>query len=238
MRLFLFCTLFFAALIVSAQQEPFSYLEKITINTPSGIFIKYNKALSEVYNTKFKDLDKNDSFYPEGGPAFYNTKLIKTKIDQSSDKQYYVVYSSGPSGDPQFMFYKTTNTEMPVFRVMALKVYIPGNGNIYVSGHTNNAFNMRRKYKVVNDELVETEQPFYYVGMKTKTLKPINLFASREFKKKTAYLPANYSIEVLLNEKGTAKYLIKTDFGLTGWVDLGSVGMMPDKIDKLYYAGD
>src|SRR6056297_2650610 len=195
MKSLLVLVLLFCSIGLNAQQEPFSYLEKITINQGSDIFIKYNKSGTDVFNTQFKDLDKNDPFYPEGGPDFYNTKLIKTKIDQSSDKEYYVVYSPGPSGDPQFMFYKTTNTEMPVFRVMALKAYIPGNGNIYVSGHTNNAFNMRRKYKVVNDELVETEQPFYYVGLKTKTLKPVDLYASRETKKKIAYLPANYSIE-------------------------------------------
>lgn len=223
-------------LSATAQNEPFSYLEKISINEANNMFVKYNSDLSEVYNQESDDLSASDPLYRK----FFGTKLFKTKIDRSSSDEYYVCFSSGPSGDPHLQFYKVGAVgEYSDFEVNGLQFYIPGNGFIYVSGHTNNAFNMRRKFRVENNELKEEEQPFYYVGLKTKTRKSIKLYDSRELSNPIATLPPSYDVEVLINPKDTRLFLIKTQFGLTGWFEAKHLFPRGQcAIEGLYFAGD
>ena len=94
---------------------------------------------------------KSDPLFVSEGPGTGNTKAMKTKIS-SSGSNYYVVFSSGPSADPEFIFYKDGEFNQAAFSISALDIVIPGNGFIYSSGHTNNMFNKRRKFKVENKE--------------------------------------------------------------------------------------
>lgn len=216
---------------VSAK-EAFSYLKKLKVNSYGDIFIKYNEKSTTVINKELNKLEKGDPLYIDSPMG--ETLLIETTIGSSD--AYSVVYSPGPSADPTFIFYKK-GASKPSFSIPALEVYIPGNGSIYSAGHTNNVFNTRKKFVVKNDKLVEIEQAYYYVGLKTKTLKPIQLYRTKSLTNKIASLPANYSIEVVANEKGSSFYLIKTDFGLLGWVKVESTyGDLT--IEGLSYAGD
>lgn len=218
------------------KQEPFSYLKELAID--NQISIKYNPSVSTVYNKKRSDLDKNDPmFYNEGGPGEEEIKAIQTKISDSGD-DYYIVFTWGPSADPAFHFYKDGQFDQPAFRIAATKLYVTGTGAIYSSGHTNNMFDMRKKYKVANNNLVEVKQPYYHVGLKTKTLKPISLYSTEKLENVVAKLPANYNIEVLVQNPENRLFLITTDFGLTGWVKVESGMRGNASIDKLYYAGD
>ena len=216
----------------SAESEPFNYLEKMNIDKQENIYLKYNQKMAEVFNKKIQDLPKNDPL--RSGEGYL--KLIKTKIN-SSGQLYYVVFSWGPSADPNFQFYKDSDLSRPAFTIYALQVFIPGNGYIYSSGHTNNMFNTRKKYTVENNSLKEIEQAFYYVGLKTKTLEAIKLYRDEQLVKIIANLPKDYNVEVLINKPGTNLFLIKTDFGLTGWIKPEMRGRTT-QIDKLYYAGD
>ncbi len=216
-------------------KEAFSYLQKLNIT--KKISIKYNKDITKIYDETCGKLPKSDPLFVSEGPGTGNTKAMKTKIS-SSGSNYYVVFSSGPSADPEFIFYKDGELNQAAFSISALDIVIPGNGFIYSSGHTNNMFNKRRKFKVENNKLKEIEQAQYYVGLKTKTLKPIILYKSENLKTNIANLPKDYSIEVLLNKRNTGLFLIKTDFGLTGWVKLENQMYGNHAIDKLFYAGD
>jgi hypothetical protein len=216
--------------------EPFGYLSKVEVDKAADIYIKYNSENTEVYNKKVKELPESDPFFPEGGPSMNNIKMLKTKIEPSG-KNYYVVFSYGPSADPSFMFYQQGNFEQPAFTISALQVFIPGNGSLYSSGHTNNLFNTRKKYQVHNNTLKEIEQPFYYVGLETQTSAPVKLYASEQLNDVIANLPADYDMEVLINKKGTNLFLVKTKFGLTGWVKAEMCGLRT-QIDGLDYAGD
>ena len=49
-------------------------------------------------------------------------------------------------------------------------MYVTGNGNLYISGHVNSNFDLKRKLTFTEQNITEVEQPHYYVGLKTKTL--------------------------------------------------------------------
>jgi hypothetical protein len=214
-------------------------LKKLEIDESWGAYLKYNKSTTEVFNIQLKDLDKSDPLYTDFEEAEFDIKAIKTKIDNSSTDEYFVVFSFGLSSDPAFWFYKSDNFEKVAFSVSGLRLYIPGNGSIYVSGHTNNNFDVRKKYQLKDSKLIEIQQPFYYVGLKTKTLKPIKIYDSKKLENVIANLPENYKIEVLLSENDNSSlFLVRTEFGLTGWIDLGYIGQKPDKIDNIFFNGD
>ena len=237
LKLLLFLSLI--SIISFGQNESFNYLDKLELNDTGGALIKYNSTTTVVFNKKLKDLDKLDPLYPDYELIEDDIKTIKTKIDNSSTDEYYVVFTFGLSYDHAFIFYKSDNFDSVAFIIPGLKLYIPGNGCVYVSGHTNNYFNVRKKFQLINNELIEVKQPFYYVGLKTKTLKPIKLYDSKEMVNVIASLPEDYSIEVLLSDGDySTLFLVKTDFGLTGWIDLDYILKKPDKIDKLFFNGD
>lgn len=227
----------------SSDDEPFDYLENLTVFERDYMTteVKYNASQTKVFNQSVSELPEDDPFYyGEGGPSVMNVKVLKTKISPSG-LDYYLIFSPGPSADPSFVFYKEGVYDKAAFNIMGLKVYIPGNGNVYVEGHTNNAFNKRRKFTLSNGEFVEAEQPFYYVGLKTRTLKPVKLYKSRNLLEVIANLPADYSIEVLINDpENSSMFLVKTDFGLTGWIEIPGEYMFGgnELIEGIFYAGD
>lgn len=226
-----------------SDKESFDYLEKLTVFESDNMttVVKYNASQVEVFNKNVSDLPEDDPFYyGEEGPSLNNIKVLKTRISPSGP-YYYVIFSTGPSADPSFIFYKEGAYEKSAFYVMALKIYIPGNGHIYAEGHTNNTFNKRRKFTLSNGEFVEAEQPFYYVGLKTRTLKPVKLYKSKSLSRVIASLPADYSVEVLINDpENSSLFLVKTDFGLTGWIEIPGEYMFGgnELIKGIYYAGD
>ncbi|MCF7886162.1 MAG: hypothetical protein K9M80_06685 [Candidatus Marinimicrobia bacterium] len=61
-----------------------------------------------------------------------------------------------------------------------LRISIPGDGNIYISGHTNNMFNKRRIYHLESNTLKEIKQPFYYVGQEGVLQKDITLYRDQD----------------------------------------------------------
>lgn len=212
--------------------EAFDYLSKLKIN--DYVFIKYRQSTTSVINKELGELEESNPLYRNEGPATGDVLLIETKVNSSD--YYFVVFTWGPSGDPAFKFFKEGKSQ-PSFSIPALAVYITGNGSIYSEGHVNNTFNTRKKFTVRNDKLTEVEQPFYYVGLETQTLQPITLYNNENLSNKVASLPKNYSIEVVAHKKGTSLYLIKTDFGLIGWVKVESTFGNPT-IKGLVFAGD
>ena len=97
-------------------------------------------------------------------------------------------------------------------------------------------FNMRRKFLLKNNSCIEVKQPFYYVGLKTITLKPIQLYRSKEQKEIIAKLFSNSPIEVLINSGEF--YLLKSSFGLVGWIKIPETLIQTSPIKGLYFAGD
>ena len=216
--------------------EAFSYLETLKVGT--NVFLKYNKKLTVVVNKPVFKLDKSDPFYQEPGEMGMDMQiLVKTKITESGD-EYAIMFSSGPSDDPTFLIYKADTPKEPIADIYALELYIPGTGFIYSAGHTNNLFNTRKKFKLSGNKITEVKQPFYYVGKESKTLKAVKLYDSESMSNVVAQLPADYSVEVLINKAGTNNFLIKTDFGLTGWVEMENPMYGNETVEGIYYSGD
>jgi hypothetical protein len=216
---------------VAADQitEAFPYLNKFK---HFGISFYYQKNKSQILDQKLPD-DR--------------VKVMLTSLDKSAEK-YLIVFDPGPSGDPSFSFYKADAQEGPPLdirlsggetypQVNGLDLVMPGNGIIYVAGHTNEMFNKRRKLRLVQGELVEVDQPFYYVGLQTVTTKAIKLYGSKKKDRVVAYLPKGAKVEVLANQQDF--YLVRTPFGLAGWLEIpfGTLwGQSPLK--DIVFAGD
>ena len=97
-------------------------------------------------------------------------------------------------------------------------------------------FNKMRKYTLTANVINEVKQPYYYVGLNTETTKSIKIFSSKRLENVVASLPKNSPIEVVINEDEF--YLIKTSFGLIGWVKIPECIISDTPIKGLYYAGD
>ena len=154
----------------------------------------------------------------------------------------YIIYSQGMSEDMVFELATKPDASTRIGSFYCLEFYINSLGTIYTAGHTNNMFNMRRKFQLQGDTIREVRQPFYYVGLKGKTLNEITLYAVKSGKDIVAQLPADYEIEILLaeyaekdTEMGT-RFLVRTEFGLVGWLRVE--GFAEGVLKELYFAGD
>ena len=122
----------------------------------------------------------------------------------------------------------------------ATTLYIPKGTSLYAEGWTNSMFNLRRKFSYDGKGWKEVKQPFYYVGLKSKVKKVgeqthLQVYADKNKNKKVAVLPVGSDIEVLLcDEKDW--YLIRSSFGLVGWVFVAE-GLYDTQIG-VRFAGD
>jgi hypothetical protein len=221
----IFYLVLFAPASVFSQDlsRSFPNLSEIKVDTRWDVRVLYNPKVSTLINRKYHDTDPDSDYW----------KVVKTRIS-GTGQEYLVVFSEGLSDDPTFKIYKGEETE-PIFEAFATGIVIPGNGFIYTSGHTNNMFDERKKFELRKGLFVEVKQPFYFVGLASKTKKSITLYAAKNLKGPVAALPAGSPVTVLVNEGKF--YLVKTEFGLVGWVKIDP-NNSEETIDGLVYAGD
>lgn len=235
----LLCAAVSVSYAADATTQKSSTIEKVAMpsaSTPFGKLksIKIDDTVTIYYDSSFTEvINKKQGAEYEGG-----VRVLKTKIDKNSQQSYTIDYSPGPSADPAFVFLKNDGDKVAEQgeQISGLELYIPGNGFLYVSGHTNNMFDMRRKYKIDGDALVEVKQPFYYVGINNKLKKDLEIFSDAELKQSVGLLTKGTDVSVLLYQD--EKYLIKSTFGLVGWAKIPDSQMPGEVIDGIYYAGD
>ena len=215
--------LLLAILLSSTRLFSQSFDNLATFQVNENIVIRYNAALSKVINKK-KDADY----------TIINT--IETSISGKPNEKVIILYDAGASDDPSFCVVKTIDGESSEC-LGGTELIIPGNGYVYVSGHSNTMFNAHRKFFWQNNKLVEVKQPFYYVGLQSETLRDVKLCRDTDYKSVVAALPAGYKVEVLIN-KGD-NYLVKTPNGLVGWLKIID-GMLQDEspLKGIFFAGD
>ena len=229
------------------SQDPFPHLETINFNMEfcgetSNIKIHYGKDLScEMINATQGTLPKSHPLYTnEAGKN--DVLVMKLNIDQKDKREYFLIFSQGPSCDPEFAFYDISASKF-VGGLPGVELFIPGNGKFYASGHFNALFNIKRKYVFDGKKFEEVKPEFYYVGLKTKTLKNIKLFSDESLTQVIADLPSNYGIEVLVAKRPENftlewKYLVKTKFGLVGWTIIKGEQFKSTDVDGIYFKGD
>ncbi len=202
----------------------FNYLK--TIKVDEYAYVHYNPEFTTIIN---KDISQ------------YNIKIIqvlKTKINESDSHNYTIDYSQGPSADPGFLFYRNQGDSLKQigYYKNGLELFIPSNGYVYISGHTDNMYDQRKKYKVHFDDLVEIKQPYYYVGIKSKLEDFLEIYSDLNYKTSIGKLPIGAPVTVLLNIDDD--YLIKTSFGLVGWAKIPPTPFKGKIIEEIYFAGD
>lgn len=161
-----------------------------------------------------------------------------------------ILYSPGPSADPQFIISDKNN--QLIWSEFSEELCVNSNGIIYLSGNLNKMFNQRKKLQFSNGKVREVKQPYYYVDVRGKLLKPIKLYSQKENRGELiATLPIGYEIEVLLAdanvqmseygyEEEITNYLVRTAFGLVGWLKLSESDtyFMDPVVKGLGYLGD
>ncbi len=186
----------------------------------TGGSIFYNLELAE-------PISKMNRIYNTRDPAAANAKiidegpvLIRSRLSPESEDIFEISFKWGPGSTNNFNIKKIggRRTEPAFFH--GDKMYIPGNGYIYVEGHVNSAFNHRRKYRWEDGRFWEAPQAAYYVGLKTYITAPLKLYRDTTYTEVVASLSENQPVEVLIVGNSWKKndFLLKTPFGLTGWV--------------------
>lgn len=219
----------------------FPNLARVSIDTSYKAYFNYDKKNSRLINKTCHSLNKKDPFYCSDSVYADWTIVSKFKNEKLKDSVD-IIFSSGMSDDPSFSVYTKSGKQMGSFA--STEFYINSSGTIYVSGHVNSMYNRRRKFQIQNDTILEIIQPYYYVGMKGKTLKEITLFKDKVGSEIVAQLPKDYEIEILLADAMTKDFdvdylfLVKTEFGLVGWLRLTNDDLYGTILKDLFYAGD
>jgi len=222
----LLLTLLLFSIEFSTFSQSFSYLKEF--KGKGHVF--YEPSITEIINTTEDD-------YTE----IY--VLMRTKINKNTDQYYIITFDYGPSEDPTYNIYldEATGNNTHIAYIDTEQLIIPGNGNIYCSGRINQLYDKKRKFTLSDESLTEVKQAAYYIGLKSKTNTKLTLYADINKEKKIALLPKGSDVEVLIENDGWL--MIKTPFGLTGWInenDLITYDPTGEtiSINGLYFMGD
>jgi hypothetical protein len=210
--------------VVAAENPgPFPELKIVDVRSPHfKIRVHYDPSITTIINRPLEQ------------KGIGSIKVLTTKIDRSKNQVYEIQYTDGPSADPAFWVFKNGGEEVGGFA--GTELYLPGNGSLYVSGHTNSLFNHRTKYDLKGGKFSEVKQPFYYVGLDSKALRDITIYSDKKLAFPVANIPTGAMLSVLVNEGDF--FLIKTQFGLLGWVHFKPERLDDNLIEGLFFMGD
>jgi len=193
----------------------------------------YNENITNLIQ---KQVLKGHPLYFENAEYFFITDVARSKIDYKKDEYYRIIFSSAESCDPMYSIYKEAGDSLiSMGTIECLDLFVPGNGYLYCRGHANTTYNKRKKYKLIEDQLVEVKQPYYHVGIRSEIIESIVLYTDKTLKEELAKLPKGAEVEVLLNED--EMFLVKTSFGLVGWWKPESL-YPKSPVPGLYFRGD
>ncbi len=198
--------------------------------------VRYNPKVSEI-------IEKRRDSYPKVHPLYTDEfgrddiVIIKTKLNTDEKDLYYVLFTQGPSGDPSFYFINVKKPNKYFGNLAGEELVLPGNGFAYTKSRSNSDYLKRAKFKIAQYGFEEVFQPFYYVGLNSHTLVPVAIYKEIGKGKIIAKLPANYEVEVLVTDNNS-NYLIKTSFGLLGWIHIPSTQYKSEIIEGISFQGD
>lgn len=217
-----------------AQKMPayLSYLKKVRVAQYEYQIFGYEPANTKLINKPCE----NEKTHWGCFDGEYGSVIVAT----TNNDNYAIVFNPGPSEDPAFSIYDKKKNIIESFS--ANEFYITSANIIYTAGVSNQMYNKRRKFIWKGNKIEEEKQPYYYVGMKTKTTKNISLYKNKTGNEIIANLTPNYEIEVILAEAAPNSndqyYLVKTEFGLVGWLRLAEPYTYDTGIEGLHFNGD
>jgi len=209
----------------SLYAVPFDYLEPLKVDRNPDAWIYYQPGTTEIVSESF-DHRKGDT------PQL----ILKTRLT-SARTLYYVFFYPGPSTDPGFIIDLDDNPDNGTFAMVPGEhLYLPGNGSVYVSQRFNQRYAQKRKHRVEKDGLSEVPQPFYGINISTVTKASVTLFSDFEMTSVLANLPKEYPVTIFLEKNG--KFLIQTEFGLVGWINVAEGYLEGVTFEEIFYCGD
>jgi hypothetical protein len=93
-----------------------------------------------------------------------------------------------------------------------------------------------KSYQLKNDSLIEVYQPYYFVGIESILIGNTNIYSDTNYSNIITSLMKGTSITVLINKN--KQYLVKTPFGLVGWIKVRKDTVPGYPIMEIYYKGD
>lgn len=210
--------------VIVFSQDIFPDLKKIEVD--KSIFVHFKPSECIVLN----EIVPNEAQIKE-------VNVLVTRLIPEIKDSFLIRYYEGPSVDPCFLIYRydKDTTKLLHYAIDGLSLFIPGDGFLYFSGHSNKMYDTRRKFKVLKDTLFEVIQPLYYVGINSKALADISIFSDTDMLNQVAIVPKGSSVFVVANR--SEYYLIKTHFGLLGWTFIPN-GSQHTNLEGIYFAGD
>jgi len=224
-RVYVYVLIFLGNFMLAQRgQSSFNWLDSLGVSSWGPGKVYYIAQVTTILNSR--------SYHKKFGRILL---LLKTKVDGEGGNYYTIAYSPGPSDDPLFIVFKDYTDSLKNIGVIGCdRLFIPGNNFIYSQSRTDQMFKKRRKFAISRGQLFEVTQPYYYVGISTKTNKPIQIYSDIDLTLPLASLPKGNEVEILLNKDD--KYLVKTPFGLVGWI---KIPITPKTVfDDLFFKGD
>jgi hypothetical protein len=229
-HLLLLSLLFLLPAISLGQTMPFPGLKSIDITPPNypligapfRIIVWFDPNISSVINKEVVD-------------GYPRLRVLRTRINRHKNENFFIDFHEGPSLDPTFIICPEQGVQW-VREFGGTTLIIPGDGFLYVSGHSNNYFNKRKKFVLKGKELIEIKQPFYYVGIESRALKDLTITSKKQGGEIVAHIPKGERVEVILNEGDY--FLLKTQIGLTGWARVENIGQKAEVLEGIFFLGD
>lgn len=215
---------------------PFSGLKTDTLWTRSTgpAPIKQQITYAPAHSTRMKqrlDVEHNSRMIDD----ITVTRILLTRIDRNKPERVYIDFDYGESEDPAFAITDARSNAL-IGTIEADHVIIPGDGFIYAKARKNREFLERRKFFIRAGQLVESSQPYLYVGLDSRALQDFKLLAAPDSSEVVATIRKGERVHVLLNDK--SHYLIRTPFGLLGWVKQEPFTRDNLLIEGIYFDGD
>jgi hypothetical protein len=251
LALFLACGLCVSSMCVADEQPSAHDLSEeslragfpnLKIEKFGQAWVAYDPGVTTLINKRRAELPRSHVLYFDDGLEANDVVLLETVL--SGSDRYNVVFSEGPSADPMFYFIKVGATsDLPWATIAGNTVAIPHNGALYAASRFNNHFTKRQKFAYQPGGLQEVRQPYFLVGLRTRTLEAITLYASPNEKSVVAQLPAGTEIGVVLTDDredsdSRTCFLIRTPFGLLGWAWVPSSQYKSGLIEGISWWGD
>lgn len=191
------------------------------------VFIRYMPSLTTIINTAIP----NES-------GFLEIRVAKLRLSARSGDTLIVDYTEGGSCDPAFIVSRVEKCgpRRLDWAITGLDFEAPGDGFFYVRGHTNSWFDMRRKFAVEGGNLREVKQPFYYVGLETKTLRQIPVYGTQGGGEYIGRIEEGAPVTVILSDG--AAFLLKTDHDILAWWRPQITQQRAEEIEGIYFKGD
>lgn len=152
--------------------------------------------------------------------------VLAGRLAAADPQGYEVRYDGGPSCDPTFSLWKEGAAE-PIGEFGGDHLVLPGNGFLYVIRRSNRSFEGREKWQLLDGALSEVVPSHYYVGLDTHTRRALSLLqAPTPGSAAIAALPAGESVRIVVQQVIGSRdwYLVRSRFGLLGWIEDSAYG--------------